>query len=229
MKNIKFLSLIAVFALLFTSCEIEETPTKVLMQGTWELTEALDADGNDITNKLAFPVTVIQLTDDNGMLGTQGPMFTHIVYGGSKWIEVSAKIKQVFDYANFRFNSGEFFLEAGTTDRFTVEAKLQATAAAGGLKDILQIFNIDNAWLQQVIYHRFINVKVDLPKMENTKERNIMTWEFDDLTTATYNYKDSQGNNLLWGGWPVDRFTKGVKFTFQKRVKGLNEIVQERL
>jgi hypothetical protein len=229
MKNIKFLSLIAVFALLFTSCEIEETPTKVLMQGTWELTEALDADGNDITNKLAFPVTVIQLTDDNGMLGTQGPMFTHIVYGGSKWIEVSAKIKQVFDYANFRFNSGEFFLEAGTTDRFTVEAKLQATAAAGGLKDILQIFNIDNAWLQQVIYHRFINVKVELPKMENTKERNIMTWEFDDLTTAMYNYKDSQGNNLLWGGWPVDRFTKGVKFTFQKRVKGLNEIVQESL
>jgi hypothetical protein len=223
-------SLIPVICLLvFSGCEIEETPTKVLMQGTWELTEAVDANGNDITNKMAFPVTVIQLTDDNGLIGTQGPMFTHIVYGGSKWIEVSSKIKQVFDYANLRFNTGEFFVEAGSVNRFTVEAKLQATAAAGGLKDILQIFNIDNAWLQQVVYHRFINVKVTLPKKEGTKEREIMIWEFDENTTAAYNYKDSQGNSLLWGGWPVDKFTKGVKFTFQKRTKGVNELVQERL
>jgi hypothetical protein len=80
------------------SCTQEETPTKLAMQGNWELVSAKDAAGNDITSQIAFPVTAIQLTDDNGMLGTQGPMFTRVVYGDSKWIEVSAKIKQVFDY-----------------------------------------------------------------------------------------------------------------------------------
>jgi hypothetical protein len=221
--------IILLASLLFTSCEVEETPTKVLIQGTWELTEAVDADGNDITNKLAFPVTVIQFTDDNGMVGTHSPMFMHIVYGGSKWVEVSAKVKQVFDYANLRFNIGDYYMESGAVDRFTVEARLQATAIAGGLKDILQIFNIDNAWLQQTVFHKFINVKIDFPKSETTKERNVMMWEFDDMTTAAYNYRDAQGNPVLWLGWPVDRFTRGVKFTFQKRTKGLNEIVQENL
>lgn len=216
------------FSFTFYSCMEEETPTKVLMQGTWELTEATDENGADIKSTVAFPVSAIQLTDDNGMLGTQGPMFTYVVYGGSKWINASAKIKQSFDYANFRFNTGEFFVEGGTPDRFTVEAKLQATAAVGGLVDILTILGVGNGWLQQVVYHKFIDVKVTFPTVEKSKERNIMIWELDDLTTAAYNYKDAQGNIVLWQGWPVDKFTKG-KFTFTKRIKGLNEIVQENI
>ncbi|MDQ3190087.1 MAG: hypothetical protein M3Q58_00680 [Bacteroidota bacterium] len=226
----KYLSAILVLFLSISlySCVEEETPTKVLMQGTWELTQASDENGNDIKSTVAFPVSAIQLTDDNGMLGTQGPMFTYVVYGGSNWINASSKIKQAFDYANFRFNTGEFFVAAGNPDRFTVEAKLQATAAAGGLSDILTIFGVGNGWLQQVIYHKFIDVKVTFPKEENSKERNIMIWEIDDLTTAAYNYKDAQGNSLLWEGWPVNKFTKG-KFTFTKRVKGLNEIVSENI
>jgi hypothetical protein len=231
MKNsLQYLKIfILISVITFNSCQKEETPTKVLMQGNWELTEATDSSGTDITSKVAFPVTVIQLTDDNGMVGTQGPMFTHIVYGGSKWMEVSAKIKQAFDYTNFRFNTGEFFLEGGTTDRFTVEAKLQATAAAGGLADILTTFGVGNGWLQQVIYHKFIDVKVTFPEQDKSKERNIMIWEFDNLTTAAYNYKDSQGNTLVWNGWPVNKFTRGAKFVFTKRTKGLNEVVQENL
>jgi hypothetical protein len=81
---------------LFSSCLEEEQPTKILMQGNWELTAAVDETGKDILADIAFPVTVIQLTDDNGMVGTQGPMFTYIVYGGSKWIQASGKIKQIF-------------------------------------------------------------------------------------------------------------------------------------
>ena len=226
-KNKLFLGSIFIFSVLCVgSCKKaeEEPPTKVLMQGTWELTAATNGSGQDILGTVAFPVTAIQLTDDNGMLGTQGPMFTYTVYGGSQWVTASAKIKQAFDYANFRFNTGEYFVEAGNPTRFTVEAKLQATAIAGGLTDVLTIMGVDASWLQQVIYHKFINVKVTIPKLDNTKERNTMIWEFDNQTTAAYNYKDGQGNSLLWGGWPVNNFSKG-KYTFTKRVTGLNDIV----
>jgi hypothetical protein len=230
-KAINYIIIIA-FSFALASCEKEVTPTKVRMQGTWELTAAEDESGADIKSKIAFPVTVIQLTDDNGMLGTQGPMFTYTVYGGSKWMDISGKIKQVFDYANLRFNTGEFFVEGGNPDRFTVEAKLQATAAAGGLSDILTILGVGNGWIQQVIYHKFINVKVTFPNEEPKNEKDdtedVMVWEFDGETTAAYNYKDAQGNTILWQGWPVDKFTKG-KYTFTKKVKGLNDIVKENL
>jgi len=234
MKNTKkklILVLVSILSMTIFSCEKWEqpTPTKTRMQGTWELTAAEDVNGNDIKTKVAFPVTVIQLTDDNGMLGTQGPMFTYVVYGGSNWVTASAKIKQAFDYANFRFNTGEFFVESGTPKRFTVEAKLQATALAGGLTDILTLLGVSNGFLQQVVYHKFLNVAVSFP-VEGTSsgDTETMIWEFDDQTTAQYNYKDAQGNLLLWNGWPVDNFTR-CKFTFTKRVKTLNEVVQENL
>ncbi len=226
-KNRLFLGSVFILSILCTgSCKKAEVepPTKTLMQGTWELTAATNASGQDILGTVAFPVTAIQLTDDNGMLGTQGPMFTYEVYGGSQWVTASAKIKQAFDYANFRFNTGEYFVDAGNPTRFTVEAKLQATALAGGLTDVLTIMGVDQSWLQQVIYHKFINVKVTIPKVDNTTDRNTMIWEFDNMTTASYNYKDGQGNSIIWGGWPVSNFSKGI-FTFTKRVSGLNDIV----
>lgn len=216
---------IGILALGFSGCQKLEdasVPTKTLMQGNWELTQASDSTGKDILQTVAFPVSAIQLTDDNGMMGTQGPMFTYIVYGGSKWIDASAKIKQIFDYVNFRFNSGEFFVASGTPDRFTVEAKLQATAAVGGLKDILTIFGVGNGFLEQTIYHKFIDVKVTFP----TASADVMVWEFDSRTHAVYSYKDSQGNTAIWLGWPTGGFTK-AKFTFTKRTHGLNEIVNE--
>ncbi len=227
LKNKLFLGTILFSSLLFISgCkkEEEELPTKVLMQGTWELTAATNEAGQSILSTVAFPVTAIQLTDDNGMVGTQGPMFTYTVYGGSQWVTASSHIKQAFDYANFRFNTGEYFVESGNPTRFTVEAKLQATALAGGLTDVLTILGVGQGWLQQTIYHKFINVKVTIPKVDNSKERNTMIWEFDNETTAAYNYKDGQGNVVFWGGWPVNNFSKG-KYTFTKRVTGLNDIV----
>jgi hypothetical protein len=226
--------LLIVLTIVLFSCEkIDlETPTKTRMQGTWELTDARDTEGNDIKSKVAFPVTAVQLTDDNGILGTQGPMFTYVVYGGSNWVTANAKIKQAFDYANFRFNTGEFFVETGVTPRATIEAKLQATALAGGLTDILTILGVGNGFLQQVVYHKFMNVKVsfekEYPNGYGNSSVDVMIWEFDNQTSAAYNYKDAQGNLLLWNGWPIDNFTRG-KFTFKKKVKGLNEIVSENL
>jgi hypothetical protein len=221
------------------SCTQEETPTKLAMQGNWELVSAKDAAGNDITSQIAFPVTAIQLTDDNGMLGTQGPMFTRVVYGDSKWIEVSAKIKQVFDYANLRLNTGEFFVGENVQQTFTVEAKLQATAAAGGvLSDILQLVGVNTSFFQQVIYHKFTNVKVSFPNnvqrdgflagnKKNDDAYNTMVWEFTDATQAFYNYKDAQGNSIVWNGFPVTNFKRGT-YTFQKFTTGLNDFVSSR-
>ncbi|MBN8701443.1 MAG: hypothetical protein J0M08_00095 [Bacteroidetes bacterium] len=226
--------LLAVLATLFTSCAKESTATKILMQGNWELTEAYDAAGNDILSQISFPVTAIQLTDDNGMLGTQAPLATRLVYGNTNWSQASGKMNQVFDYANLRFNTGEFFVGEGVTDVFTVEFKLQATAIAGGLSDILTIFGVGNGWLQQTIYHKFTNVSVVFPEQieedvtDPIKSATTMIWEFNENTNALYNYKDSQGNYTIWNGWPVNNFTKG-KFVFTKKIKGLNDIVSEHL
>jgi len=234
MKKLNSIIFTAIASILFlTSCEKDPTPTKILMQGNWELTEAQDANGNDILAKVSFPVTVIQLTDDNGMLGTQAPLATRVVYGDTKWIEVSGKMNQLFDYVNFRFNTGEYFVGEGEVDEFTVEFKLQATAAAGALSDILTIFGVGGGWLQQTVYHKYTDVKVSFPGEDkkfskNDDERNIMIWEFTDETKGFYNYKDSQGNIVLWNGWPVDKFARG-KFTWTKKTEGINDLVKAHL
>jgi len=234
MKKLLFISIIS--AVLFSSCTKEPTATKILMQGNLQLTAATDANGNDILSKVTFPVTVIQLTDDNGMLGTHAPLATRVVYGDTKWTEASGKMNQLFDYANFRFNTGEFFVGEGSVDNFTVEFKLQATAIAGGaLSDILSIFGVANGWLQQTVYHKFTNVKISFPGEEATiftskaeEERNIMIWEFTDATQGFYNYKNAQGNSVLWNGWPVDKFSRG-KYTWTKKTEGINDIVKANL
>ena len=207
--------------LLFNSCETTETATKTRMQGNWELTAATDAAGNDIKKKVAFPVTVMQLTDDNGMVGTLSPMFMYIVYGDSKWVQIAGEIDQVFDYLNFRFNTGEFFVDPGVQEHFTVEAKLQATALVGGgsLIDILTIIGIDATWFQQVVYHKFINVSVSFDDDDH------MNWEFTDATQPVYNYKDGQGNYVLWQGVPVGGFTRST-FSFTRKTQTITEIVQ---
>lgn len=205
--------------LLFNSCEKTETATKTRMQGNWELTAATDDTGADIKQKVAFPVTVMQLTDDNGMVGTLSPMFMYIVYGDNKWAQIAGQIDQVFDYANFRFNTGEFFVDPGVQETFTVEAKLQATALGGGLIDILTIVGVDATWLQQVVYHKFISVSVSF------EDDDHMTWEFTDATQPVYNYKDGQGNYVLWQGIPVNSFTRST-FHFTRRTQTITEVVQ---
>jgi hypothetical protein len=242
MKNtilLRSLTFVCAGLLLLTACKQEETATKILMQGNWELTAATDETGKDILGQLNFPVTVMQLTDDNGMLGTFAPLATRVVYGDSKWTQISGKINQVFDYANFRFNTGEFFVGEGVANVFTVEYKLQATAIAGGaLTDILQIIGVNTSWLQQTVYHKFTNVSVSFPdKTTGTslwgsksapQTANTMIWEFTPTTQPFYNYKDSQGNQVLWNGWPIGSFSKG-KFTWTRRTMGINDLVKARI
>ncbi len=226
-----FLALVILF--LFGCEPIDKpTPTKQKMLGTWEMTDAtLISDSSttvSIKNDVTFLTNSMQLTDDNGMVGTFGPMYTYIVYGGSKWSSIVGKISQAFNYANLEFNTGEWFIDpAGTPDRFTVEAKLKSTAAVGGAAagtfiDILAGLGVQNDWLTRLtdatIYHKFIDVKV------NFLDDNTMVWEFDTRTNGKYNYKDYQGNLTLWQGWDVSKFTKS-RFIWSKRVKTLRDVV----
>lgn len=225
MNLLKRLFIVALSVASFTSCDLNELvatkPTKQQMQGTWVLTKATDSQGTDITQKLSFPVTAIQLTDDNGMVRTMAPMFTYLVYGGSKWSEAAGKMDQLFDYVNMRFNTGEFFVADGQVDNFTVEAKLQATAIAGGgaLTDILKIFGVNTSFLQQVIYHKFMNVAVFFDG------KDTMIWEFDQQTDAVYNYKNSVGEMVPWTGWSTASFQK-CRFVFARKTLKLEDIVR---
>jgi hypothetical protein len=217
------LLLVALAAAALTSCDLNNLitpPTKQQMQGTWVLTQATDAQGVDITQKVSFPITAIQLTDDNGMVGTMGPLFTYIVYGGSKWTEVAGKMDQLFDYVNFQFNTGEFFVADGQVNSFTVEAKLQATAAVGGrsITEILSIFGVNTSYLQKTIYHKFKNVAVDFDG------KDTMIWTFDSETQAFYNYKDAGGDTVVWGGWPTTGFQK-CRFVFTRKTLKLEDLV----
>lgn len=216
--------LVALAIAALTSCDLNNEvtpPTKKQMQGTWVLTKATDAQGVDITQKVSFPITAIQFTDDNGMLGTMGPMFTYIVYGGSKWSEVVGKMDQLFDYTSFRFNTGEFFVGEGQVDNFTVEAKLQATALAGGsaFTSMLSLLGVNASFLQQTIYHKFKNVAVSFDG------KDTMIWIFDSETHAYYNYKDAEGEKVVWGGWPTTGFQK-CRFVFTRKTQKLEELVK---
>lgn len=206
-----------------TSCEPIEapTPTKTLMRGNWELIEATDSTG-DITRKIAFPITVMQLSDDDAITGTIGPMFTRIVYGPSKWIEAMAKFDQVWDYANFQFNNGDYWVGKDVQQRFTVEARLKATTSIGGtaFTDLLSILGVNSQWFDHTIYHKFQDVKIDF-----SENNNVMTWTFDDQTVGIYNKKDSNGNYVLWRGWPVEKFLRS-KYVFRKRTQGITELVR---
>jgi len=217
---------IAVISFSLLSCEKDApTPTKSRMEGAvWVVTEAYDSSGANILDKFQnpiIPITAFHLSSDNTVLSTAGPMVTYLVYGDSKWTEVSAVVDQIFNYANLSFNGGEYFVADGVVDRFALEMKLEGVGGSNTLETILNIFNIQAQWLETVVYHKFLDVKVSF---NDANDR--MTWEFDNTTWAKYNMKDSYGEYILWGGWPVTKFSK-CKFILDKKTKKLDDIVSE--
>lgn len=224
MKKKYFLmtALIAVFA--FASCDLiqDEPPTKTQMEGTWEVTRATDITlGQDITSRVNFPITVFHLSSDNGIISTAGPLIMYIVYGDSKYVQIAGDIDQVFNYASLDFNGGEFFLDGGVQERFTLEMKLEGLPGQKALTTLLELIGIGNDYLDVVIYHKFIGVKVDF-----SEDYNTMIWTIDNSTTAVYNTKDNQGNYILWNGWPIGNFSK-VEIVLEKRVKDIRDLVEE--
>lgn len=221
--------LLGSFVLLFMHCSLlddliqEPTPTKTHMEGVWQVVEAYDADGSAILPKIQSPaVTALHLEDDNSVTSTVGPLAMYIVYGSSKYVEIASKIDQVFNYLTLDFTDGEFFIDGGVVDRFTLEVKLKGLPGQSSLKELLGLLGISFEFLEAVVYHKFLDVAVSF----QGANADTMIWELDDKTTATYNTKDGQGNYVLWGGWPATNFSR-CRIVLHKRVKTLIEVVQE--
>jgi hypothetical protein len=210
-------------SLFFSSCDelfLEETPTKTRMQGIWKVTEVYSESDSLITPRFEFPITAFWLSDDNSIMSSAGPLMMYIVYGENNYTNIASKIDQVFNYMSLEYNGGEFFVGSGVQERFTLEMKLQGLPGQDALTDLLSMIGIHAQWLEQVIYHKFVGVKVDF------LSDDMMMWTFDAATYAEYNMKDAIGDKVLWEGWPVDGFQK-VRIVLTKTVKSLNDVVIE--
>lgn len=223
MKKHLLLFTALIVAIAFTGCDLteDEPPTKTQMEGVWKVSQAMDmGTGTDITSRVNFPITAFQLSSDGTIISTAGPLIMYIVYGDGKYTQIASYVDQVFNYASLDFNGGEFFIGGGVETRFTLEMKLEGLPGQSALTDLLEIIGIGNDYLDVVVYHKFINVKVDF-----SEDYNTMYWEIDDQTTAAYNTKDNQGNYVLWNGWPVNNF-QHVKITLEKQVQDLRDLVE---
>jgi len=222
----KHLLILSVFALIlsFSSCDLmqEEPPTKTQMEGVWMVSKAYDMNtAQDITSKVNFPITAFHLSSDGTIVSTGGPLMMYIVYGDSKYVQIASSVDQVFNYASLNFNGGEFFIGGGVQTRFTLEMKLEGLPGQAALTTLLEMIGIGNDYLDVVVYHKFMDVKVDF-----SEEYETMYWEIDNMTTALYNTKDNYGNYVLWQGWPVNNFSK-VQITLEKQVKDIRDLVEE--
>lgn len=236
MKRLKQTTFLIPVIILFlflpnNSCVVLDmvTPTNELMIGVWEVTEVTE-NGVDITTEFntIFP-TFIHLDDMNSVYSTSGPLFMYLVYGKSKFIKISSQIDNVFNYSNLTFTSGEWFIDKNSiVDRFTLEMKLKFPTTST-LETLLNTMGISlggvvDDILDAVIYHKFRNVKVEI----NDILPDMMVWEFDNITTAEYNTKNSQGDYVLYQGtgFSIDSFSR-CRIVMQKRVKTLTELVQD--
>jgi hypothetical protein len=196
--------------------------TKEKIMGVWEVTAATDEYGTSILNDINFPVTVFSMEDANSVISTAGPMFMKIVYGKSKYTQIASQVDQVFHYASLSFTTGEWFIDpASYGDRFTLEMKLQGLPGQKSLATLLSALGINSQFLDATVYHKFVDVQVTF---DGTSD-STMTWNFDNQTTAVYNSKDSQGNLVLWYGWPTTSFGH-FTFVLTKRAKTITELVQ---
>lgn len=220
----KILALFVVFALIFVSCDLteDEPPTKTSMEGVWAATDVIDlTTGENITSRVSSPIVAMHLSSDGTIISTAGPLIMYIVYGNSKYVNIASTIDQVFNYASLDFNGGEFFCGGGVQQRFTLEMKLEGLPGQKALTELLSLIGIGNAYLDVVVYHKFLDVKVEF-----AEDYNTMVWTIDNQTSAVYNTKDNNGNYVLWNGWPINNFSK-VRVTMKKQVKDLRDIVQE--
>jgi hypothetical protein len=219
-------SLIALFFLLFISCDLLDLTllapptTKEKMMGVWEVTGATDENGDSILSRINFPVTAFHLAEANSVNSTAGPMFMNIVYGNSKYTQIASKIDQVFNYTSLSLTEGEWFIEGGYPDRFTIEMKLQGLPGQSSLTTLLDALGITRDYLDMTVYHKFIDVNVTFPEASDS----VMVWEFDNQTSAIYNSKDSQGNLVFWNGWPTTAFGH-YRFVLEKRVKTVQQLI----
>jgi hypothetical protein len=208
--------------LIGTGCDWLQLPTtKEKMMGVWEVTGARDENGVSVLNAISFPVTAFHLGEANSVNSTAGPMFMNIVYGNNNYTNIASQIDQVFDYTQLSLTEGEWFIGGGYPDRFTIEMKLQGLPGQGALTTLLNALGFAQNYLDATVYHKFMDVKVSFEGGADS----VMVWEFDNATTAVYNTKNSYGNYVIWGGWPVTSFGR-YTFKLTKRVGTITQLIQ---
>lgn len=222
---------------LFNSCELEDepTPTNELMEGVWELTSIVDESGNEIGDSIMgwFPC-YMSFDAQNSVISTSGPVFMYLVYGRSRFVDITSKIDDVFKYADFALDgdlnfltNGEWFIDKNkvVTD-FTIQMKLRFPTATT-LSDVFSLMNlplpeiVEDA-LDIIVYHRFKYVSVEID--DNNPDE--MIWTFTDNVVADYNTKDMYGDYVTYTGIPADSYQR-CSMKFEKRIKGLTELTNQ--
>jgi hypothetical protein len=210
---------------LFTTCEElteKPTPTRELMQGVWEVTEAYDTSGESIMNHVSFLMpTYIKFDDYNSVSGTLGPMFMYIVYGESRFINITGKLDAAFDYLNYDWTTGEYGIKDGEQNRFVVEIKMKLPGTQT-LTEILDLMGVSHTqFIEPVIYHKFMNTYIYITD-DNPNELII---EFDDAVEPEYNVKDPATlDYVLWTGVSVNAYSRCM-FKLKKKTQSLEDLV----
>ena len=224
------ISLLIFLSISFSSCEKEDepTPTNELMEGkVWQVTEIYSEQGNLITDSvISFFPTYIHLDDANSLNSTAGPLFMYIVYGDSKFIEVTSTFDEIFKYADMQLTEGEWFIDKNkVVDNFTLEVKMRFPSAET-LNEVFQILNIDPPEIVAdaidiIVYHKFKFVKVNITE----KDPNNMVWTMTSSVEANYYTKDQYGDPVVYVGVSSNSFQK-LQIVMQKRAESITSLVE---
>lgn len=231
----KKLLLLALF-LMLSSCELLQltapTPTATLMKGVWQVTELYDisSDTEDSTVNMIDSIGLgyrgnkvpqyFDIQEDGTVTSTAGPLMLYIVYGNGNYTNFTAKLDDIFNYADYKFTNGEWRIEDGTVDNFEIQMKLSPPGMKT-LTDILELFGVNTQKIKTYLIHRFYKVDVDISN--SSKKR--MEWIFSDSTDARYFV---QGNSFdtdeEWAGWDAHKFTR-CKLVLEKQVGTLQDLI----
>ncbi|MDD2346545.1 MAG: hypothetical protein PHY85_10455, partial [Bacteroidales bacterium] len=77
MRTFKIITVLLILSIIGMSCDKllhQEPPTKTSMEGVWEAARVVTSDGQDITNKLKFPILAFHLSSDRTIISTAGPL-----------------------------------------------------------------------------------------------------------------------------------------------------------
>jgi hypothetical protein len=168
---------------------------------------------------------LIQLNSTNGVNSTAGPFFMYLVYGDSKFIQITSQLDQAFKYSdsNFGLTEGEWgIVKEEVVGNFTIEMKLKFPTVQT-LEDILNMMGISPpAFIESVIYHKFKNVGVSI----DDSNKDEMWWYFDNDVVPVYNIKDANLDYVLWSGISTNSFSR-CKVRLERQVSTIQQMVTD--
>lgn len=229
MRILYIFAIIIAYTLVFQSCtKIDNpTPTNELMEGVWEVSEVIDANGIDITDTIIglFPA-YLHLDDANSVNSTAGPLFMYLVYGKSRIINISSKLDEVFKYTDMQLTEGEWFIDKNkVVDNFTLEIKMRFPSLET-FNEIFEIFNINPPEIVAdaidiIVYHKFKFIKTNIDELDSQR----MTWTISEEVEANYYTKDQYGDRVVYLGINPNSFSH-CTITWAKKASPLTQLVQ---